>query len=146
MGVTKTRTTAYPQSDGQTERQNRTLQTMLALFVSDRKHDWDLWIDNVVYAYNTSRHESLGVSPYEVVFGRPPRLPLELQLGIPLSNPSVQSDYIRSLKSFFQNVREIARTTLSQARAHQPFQTQSREKTWKTFHEGQVVMIKRPKG
>lgn len=33
----------------------------LYAFVDDCKHDWDLWIDNVAYAYNTSRHELLGV-------------------------------------------------------------------------------------
>ena len=79
IGITKTRITAYhPQCDGQTERQNRTLQHMLTSFVSSRKDDWDLWLDSVTFAYNTSRHDVLGVSPYEVVFGRDPRLPLEL--------------------------------------------------------------------
>ena len=87
MGIAKTRTTAYhPQCDGQTELQNRTLQSMLSSFVSSRKDDWDLWLDSVTFAYNTSRHDVLGVSPNEVVFGRAPRLPLELELGMPLSS------------------------------------------------------------
>ena len=46
MGIAKTRTTAYhPRGDGQCERQNRTLQDMLAAFVSSRRDDWDLWLD-----------------------------------------------------------------------------------------------------
>jgi hypothetical protein len=48
MGITKTRTTAYHlQYDGQTERQNRTLQSMLSSFVSSRKDDWDSWLDSL---------------------------------------------------------------------------------------------------
>ena len=84
MGISKTRTTAYhPRCDGQVERQNKTLQDMLAAFVSKRQDDWDLWLDPMVFAYNSSRQDSLGISPYEVLFGRTPRMPLELELGIP---------------------------------------------------------------
>ena len=98
MGITKTRTTAYhPRCDGQVERQNRTLQDMLAAFSSKHGSDWDLWLDSVVFAYNTSRQESLRISPYEVVFGRTPRIPLELELGLPIRDrvPS-QNMYSRS--------------------------------------------------
>ena len=56
--------------------------------ICDRPDDWDLWFDPVVYAYNSSRQESLGTSPYEVVFGRVPCMPLELELGVPVSNPA----------------------------------------------------------
>ena len=62
IGVSKTRTTAYyPSGDGQVELQNRTLQAMLAAFVSTRSDDWDLFVDPVVYT--TIRQESIGVSP-----------------------------------------------------------------------------------
>ena len=110
MGITKTRTTAYHrQCDGQAERQNRTLQNMLSSFASSRTDDWDLWLDSVTFAYNTSKHDVLGVSPYEVVFGRAPRLPLELELGMPLSNPSTRNEYIHTLRSVFRDVRQIAK-------------------------------------
>ena len=48
MGITKTRTTSYhPQCDGQTERQNRTIQAMFSAFASNRRDDWDLWLDGL---------------------------------------------------------------------------------------------------
>ena len=57
MGIDKRRTIAYHlQCDGLVERQNRTLQNMLAAFASKRESDWDLWLDSVVYAHNTSAH------------------------------------------------------------------------------------------
>ena len=79
MGIYQSRTTAYhPQYDGQVERQNHTLPEMLAAFVFEHKDDWDSWDSLAVYAYNTSCHESTDFSPYELVFGRSPRTPLEL--------------------------------------------------------------------
>ena len=92
--IHKSRTTAYyPQCDGQVERQNRALQEMLAAFVSEHKDDWNSWVSLAVYAYNTICHESTGFSPYELVFGRSPRTPLELDLVIPLKHPCSQSEY-----------------------------------------------------
>ena len=82
MGIKKTRTTAYhPQCDGLVERQNHTLQNILSSFVSEHSVDWDQWIDQAVFAYNTSVHESTGMSPYEMLFGRPARMPIEVELG-----------------------------------------------------------------
>ena len=69
--------------DGQVEQQNRTLKGMLSAFVSKHTDDWDLCLDPVTYAYNSSRQESTGVSPYEVVFGRLPWMRLDLELGLP---------------------------------------------------------------
>ncbi len=146
MGITKTRTTSYhPQCDGQAERQNRTIQAMLSAFASKRRDDWDLWLDSVTFAYNTSRHDALGTSPYEVVFGQLPRLPVELELGMPLKNPSSQSEYLVSVRSAFNDVRRIAEQHLSkasekQARLNQP------TNTWRPFESGDAVMLKRPKG
>ena len=80
MGIAKTRTSAYhPQRDGQVEDQNRKLQNMLSKFVSNHADDWDQWLDPVVFAYNTSRHDSTGYFPYEMIFGRTPRMPLSLR-------------------------------------------------------------------
>lgn len=69
---------------------------MLTAFSSKHRHDRDLCLDSVVYAYNTSQHESLGVSLYEVVFGCLPHMPLEL--GLPLVNPMVQSEYVTIMR------------------------------------------------
>ena len=99
MGIHKSRTTAYhPQCDGLVERQNRTLQDILSAYVSDHQDDWDQWVSLAVYAYNTSTHESTGFSPYELVFCRIARTPLELDLDLPLKNPCSQSEYIRSVR------------------------------------------------
>lgn len=146
MGIAKSRTTAYhPQCDGLVERQNRTLQAMLTAFCSQHKEDWDSWLDSVVYAYNTSRHESLGVSPYEVVFGRLPRIPLELELGFPLVNPMTQSEYVSDTRKALQDIRDAARVHLHQAKRRQAAHYDKRTPEWKPLAVGQTVWLKRPK-
>ena len=75
-GTHKSRTTAYhPLWDGLVERQNRTIQGILSIFVSEHPDDWDNRVSMAVYAYNTSTHESTGYSPYEMVFGCDARTP-----------------------------------------------------------------------
>ena len=120
MGIHKSRATAYhPQCDGQVERQNHTLQEMLAAFVSEHKDGWDSCVSLAVYAYNTSCHESTGFSPYELVFGRSPRTPLELDLDIPLKHPSTQSEYSQSVRKALYSLSHKARAHLHQSRQKQ---------------------------
>ena len=105
-----------------------------------------MWLDSVTFAYNlTSRHDVLGVSPYEVVFGRAPRLPLELELGMPLSNPVTRNEYMQSLRSVFRDVRQIAKQQLTKVSEKRAGHKQGTN-TWRPFHEGQTVMLRRPKG
>eukprot|EP00795_Rhopilema_esculentum_P011384 gene11384-21581_t len=44
------------------------------------KDDRDLWVNLAVFAYNTSRHDSIGFSPYDLVFWRVARTPVEVDL------------------------------------------------------------------
>jgi len=91
--------------------------------------------------------ESTGVSPYEVVFGRLPRMPLELELGLPLSNPSTVSEYVQSARNALQDIRQLARENLTQARAKQRHSRENRNpvRVWKPFKPGQSVWLRRPK-
>ena len=80
-----------------------------------------------------------------VVFDRAPRLPLELELGMPLSNPVTRNEYMQSLRSVFRDVRQIAKqqlTKVSEKRTGHKHGTN----TWRPFHEGQTVMLRRSKG
>ena len=116
MGIHKSRTAVYhPQCDGQVERQNRTLQEMLAAFVSDHTNDWDNWVSLAVYAYSTSCHESNGFSPYELVFGRIARTPLELDLDIPLKDPCSQLAYSQSIRETLHSLNHKAKVSLEKS-------------------------------
>jgi hypothetical protein len=63
------------------ERMNRTIKDMLSKYISANQTDWDNYIDGIVLAYNTTPHETTGISPYRLVFGREARLPIDVITG-----------------------------------------------------------------
>ena len=57
LRIHKTRTTAYhPQSDGQVERANRTVRSMLTALVNEARDDWDNHLPYILFAYRASVH------------------------------------------------------------------------------------------
>ena len=78
LGIEQTRTTAYhPQGNGQVELFNRTSESMLAKVVSDHQTDWDYHLPHVLFAYRTAIHDTTGFTPFHLIFGRSPVLPVE---------------------------------------------------------------------
>ena len=52
------------QTDGQTERANRTLEDMLRAYVNEKQNDWDQHLTAIEIAYNNSKQASTGFSPF----------------------------------------------------------------------------------
>ena len=69
-------TTFHPQTDGQSERVIQILEDMLRSYVIDYEGSWDRYIPLVEFVYNTSFQSSIGMTPYEALYGRKCRTPL----------------------------------------------------------------------
>ena len=77
LGTKLNFSTAYhPQTDGQTERVNQILEDMLRICVLEFGGEWDKYIPLVEFAYNNSFQSSIGMAPYEALYGRRCRTPL----------------------------------------------------------------------
>ena len=86
-GMQKSHTTVYhPISNESCERFNRTLLNMLGTLDPAQKVNWKVQVSPLVHACNCTRHESTSYAPYYLMFGRTPRLPIDLVFGIKKGN------------------------------------------------------------
>ena len=101
-GVKKLHTTPYhPQSNDQCERFNSTLCNMLGTLSDEEKSGWKSHLGCMTHAYNCTKHVSTIYSPYYLMFGRHPRLPIDVKFGLHKPNCSdncSKSRYIQKLR------------------------------------------------
>ena len=80
MGSKLTFSTAFhPQTDGQSERTIQTLEDMLRSCVMNFKGNWDQKLPLIEFSYNNSYHASIGMAPFEALYGRKCRSPIHWQ-------------------------------------------------------------------
>ena len=59
---------------------NQTLKSTLVKFVNDNQNDWDVHLNNVSFAYRTSKNDSTKFTAFELMFGRAPVLSIEIKI------------------------------------------------------------------
>ncbi|XP_072293407.1 uncharacterized protein [Eucyclogobius newberryi] len=122
--IAKTRTTPYhPSGNGQCERFNRTLHNLLRTLPTSRKRDWCSCLPQVLYAYNTTPHQSTGESPFFLMFGQEPRLPVDFLLGQvfdPVAGHHHEwiLEHQTRLQLAFEGTKERLRTAAGRRKAH----------------------------
>ena len=78
-GISRSRTTPYhPMGNGQCERFNQTLFGMLRTMTESQTSNWKNHVNKMTFAYNSTRNDATGFSPFELLFGRKPRLPIDI--------------------------------------------------------------------
>ena len=79
LGVEKICTTPYHlQTNGSAQRVHQTLQHMIGKLDQEKRRKWPAHIGSIIIAYNSTRSLVTGYSPYYLMFGRRPRLPIDL--------------------------------------------------------------------
>ena len=138
LGMRKSRTTPYhPQGDGITERFNRTLISMLSTLELEQKVNWKEHVAPMVHAYNCMRHESTGYTPFYLMFGRTPRLPVDMFLGVKTDFTNTVSSIQDRLDKAYKAATEATR----RAAKHQA-QVYNRKIRGHSLREGDFVLVK----
>ena len=124
MGVKKTRTSLYhTMGNGCTERWNRTLLNMQGTLDPNQKSNWKDYVTSLTYAYNCTRHESTNYSPFELMFGRTPKLSVDsLFENVAEESKEVNKtakEYVTELKERMIATQKIAKEHADKARHKQ---------------------------
>ena len=109
-GIAKSRTTPYhPQGNAQVERFNRTLHDRLRMLPNKQKKHWPDHLPELVYSYNCTPHSTTSYSPYYLMLGRDPKLPLDHLLGRPSSDDDDQLvEYVASHQPRLRDAFRVA--------------------------------------
>ncbi|CAC5398973.1 unnamed protein product [Mytilus coruscus] len=142
LEIKKTRTTPlHPRSDGMIERMNRTIQDILSKYIKSHQRDWDQHLDFLTMAYNSTPHESTGLTPHRLVYGQEMKFPLDvISERIEQDEPQTEfaSDYANKLEEKLREAHKIAREHLKVASERQKFQYDENIKE-KIYSDGQLV-------
>ena len=94
----------HPETNGQCEHFNATLISMLGTLPTHAKKNWQEWVATLTHAYNCTVSPVTEFSPYFLMFGRTLKLPLDIDLEIPVVEQEQTShqNYAQKLHSKLQ--------------------------------------------
>ena len=117
-------TAGHPQTDGKAENRQRTALTMLRHYVNFEQTNWDMKLLHAVHAINHTKSASTGLTPFEVMFRRAPRLPLDVALeparlrGSDLDTVPAATDFLERNRHLWTAARENHERAQAQQKKH----------------------------
>ena len=138
--INKSHTTPlHPQSDGQTERANRTLLDVVSKLCAEHPGDWDNHLKVAQAAYNSSVHRVTRQTPNSLMLGREVTTPLTLLAPPPPDDLQDEPWIIQMRKQIRDTYDLVADTTRLSHRADTPY-TDRRQKGY-VFSENDLVWL-----
>jgi hypothetical protein len=115
----KRSTSFHPQTDGTTERQNRTLIEALRAFVDARQMNWDVLLPDLQFAHNDTVGTSTGFTPHRMVYGVEARTTADAVLAA--DGVAARGVYpgVAALAKSIEEAKTAARATIEKAQAKQ---------------------------
>ena len=135
----------HPQTNGQRERDNRTLKELLSKTTNENGDNWDELLDSALFAYRTSVHASTKYTPFEVMYGRKARLCQSKTESVSKSESvsnSLTKDLLDCMDSSRLVLNKDVEENIVKAQKHQKKCYDQRNKSSKTYEVGERVLIK----
>ena len=141
------RTSPYhPQTDGLVERFNQTLKNMIRRTTTKEGKDWDKMIPYLLFAYREVPQASTGFSPFELLYGREVRGPLDVLRdqweARQRSDESVVS-YVLKMRERLQEMSDVVRENLAVSQAMQK-KWYDHKARFREFNVGDQVLVMLP--
>src|SRR5690606_4236501 len=111
LGIKQNMSTAFhPQTDGQTERTNSTLEQYLRCYLNHQQDNWKQLLPLAEFTYNNTKHTATNESPFYAVFGYHPHFNANLprvNANVPLATERLNNlrDVQEDLKFFIKNAQ-----------------------------------------
>lgn len=137
----------HPQTDGCLERWHSTLKSMLRKCPeTDRQGEWDRLLKYMLFAYRASPHSNTGFSPFEMLYGRPLRGPLDVLQESWLSGDIPQSnavEWVDQLRERLSVMAEAVRRKEGVAKEKMKKQY-DKQAVCREFSVGTLVLVRTP--
>jgi hypothetical protein len=128
----------HPESDGQTENANKTLEIMLRSVVDFAQSDWDEHLAAAELAFNNSKNETTGFTPFYMVYGREARMPIDVALA-PLTKAADNPTAVEATTRWREALQQAADNTAQQQRRQKKYADKSRREL--RFAVGDRVLL-----
>ena len=138
----------HPQCNGLIERSHSTLKQMLRRMCAERPKDWDRYLPALLFAIREVPQESLGFSPFELLYGRNVRGPMAILRELwtdEVNDEQVLStyDYVVNLRQRLEKTYELALQNLQKVQGKQKKYYDRRARA-RTFKVGDKVLLLLP--
>lgn len=149
LGIHAIKTSPYhPQTDRLVERFNTTMKSMLRKVIQKFDKQWDKALPYLMFAYREVPQESTGFSPFELLYGRKVRGPLDVlkeSWEAKATTPESSVSYLMKVRDRLESVAKIAQASEKAAKQTQK-QWYDRNARERSFQLGDQVLVLMPAG
>ncbi|CAB3979307.1 retrotransposable element [Paramuricea clavata] len=138
----------HPQTNGLTERFNQTLVNAIVRIINEDQDNWEDNLDSILFCYRSSKNNSTNFSPFFLMYGREPKLPIELAVeGSPRcdnqDSTQVSLDTkVEQLLKLKKSVHDLAMENIRKAQDRQKRNYDKKHDSTKLLKVGNLVLVK----
>lgn len=142
LGIQQLFSSSYhPETNGLVEDENKIVKQVIEKYVDLTQTDWDIWLQPLMFSLRTSIQDSVGMSPFEVMFGIKPRFPGEIDVP-------TKTHFAKDLKEKMKQIDDLVKENLmtSQSKRKERIDEKNREKliSYKVGDEVWILEERKP--